>query len=211
MANRIGESLGFRPSVRVADAAHSFHLDLSKETAMSCIFSSLRRAVARPAVVSLLGLAATAALVSSPATAASLSSADQAFVAKVSQGGMFEVVASKVGVDRADAQDVKDLAISEVHDHELVGSKLKSIASANGVDLEGSLNADFQGRVDRLKALSGKAFDAAYLKEMERIHALDGAAFAKEATSGQNADLRAFSAETVKIVHRHIGALKAPV
>ena len=120
---------------------------------------------------------------------------------------MFEVQASKVGEDSAQAQDVKDLATTEVHDHQLVGSKLKTIASANGVDLPSDLNADFSARLTRLKGLSGKAFDTAYVSEMDRIHALDGAAFAKEATGGQNADLKAFAAETARIVKRHIGAL----
>jgi putative membrane protein len=139
--------------------------------------------------------------------ASSLSSSDLAFVQKVSQGGMFEVAASKVAVEKAQAQDVKDQANTEVHDHELVGQKLRSIASANGVDLPTPLNADFQKRVDRLSGLSGAAFDQAYLQERGKIHALDGAAFAQEAKTGQNADLRAFGAETVRIVERHIGAL----
>ena len=139
--------------------------------------------------------------------ASSLSSSDLAFVQKVSQGGMFEVAASKVAVEKAHAQDVKDQANTEVHDHELVGQKLRSIASANGVDLPTQLNADFQKRVDRLSGFSGASFDEAYLQEMGKIHALDGAAFAQEAKTGQNSDLRAFGAETVRIVERHIGAL----
>ena len=160
----------------------------------------------RPAVVAMLiagGLAGSAMAFA----AGNLSSSDLAFVQKVSQGGMFEVAASKVAVEKAQAQDVKDQANTEVHDHELVGQKLRSIASANGVDLPTQLNADFQHRVDRLSALSGPAFDQAYLQEMDKIHALDGAAFAQEAKAGQNQDLRAFGAETVRIVERHIGAL----
>lgn len=139
--------------------------------------------------------------------ATNLSGSDLAFVEKVSQGGMFEVVASKVAAQKAQAQDVKDQANTEVHDHQLVGQKLRSIASTNGVDLPPELNADFQKRVDRLSGLSGAAFDDAYLQEMDSIHALDGAAFAQEAKTGQNADLKAFAAETVRIVERHIGAL----
>jgi len=161
--------------------------------------------IARLAGVTLaLGVSlSTAALADTPA----LSKGDQAFVAKVSQGGMFEVAASKVAEDKASAQDVKDQANTEVHDHELVGSKLKSIASSNGDDFPTDLNADFTARVAKLNALSGKAFDDAYIGEMKTIHALDGAAFAQEAKTGQNADLKAFAAETVLIVKRHIGAL----
>jgi putative membrane protein len=151
-----------------------------------------------------LGMTASATVL---ADAPTLSKGDQAFVAKVSQGGMFEVAASKVAEDKASAQDVKDQANTEVHDHELVGSKLKSIASSNGDDFSTDLNADFTARVAKLNALSGKAFDDAYIAEMKTIHALDGAAFAREAKTGKNADLKAFAAETELIVKRHIGAL----
>ena len=155
-------------------------------------------------VTMMVGLTASSvALADTPA----LSKGDQAFVAKVSQGGMFEVAASKVAEDKAQAQDVKDQANTEVHDHELVGSKLKSIASSNGDDFSTDLNADFTARVAKLNALSGKAFDDAYIAEMKTIHAADGAAFNKEAQAAKNADLKAFAAETSLIVKRHIGAL----
>jgi len=158
----------------------------------------------------LIGMSLVIGLTASTTTLAdtpTLSKGDQAFVAKVSQGGMFEVAASKVAEDKAQAQDVKDQANTEVHDHELVGSKLKSIASSNGDDFPTDLNADFTARVAKLDALSGKAFDDAYIADMKTIHAADGAAFAKEAQVAKNPDLKAFAAETSLIVKRHIGAL----
>lgn len=166
-----------------------------------------RSSIARPALLSALGAAGAALVLSTSAFAANtLSAGDQAFVAKVSQGGMFEVEASKVAVDKAEAQAIKDMANTEVHDHEGVGAKLKKVASDNGDDFPTDLNADFTHRIDKLKSLSGKAFDMAYAAEMKRIHALDGAAFMKEAKTGQNADLKAFAAETSGIVQMHIGA-----
>ena len=139
-----------------------------------------------------------------------LSAADRAFIAKVSQGGMFEVEASKVANQKAHEQDVIDVSLYEVHDHEFVGAKLKSIASSLGVNFPSALNADFQQRVNRLSSLSsGKEFDDAYIKEMDVIHAIDVQAFAEQAKNGQNPALKAFAAETVIIVRRHIGALQA--
>ena len=41
------------------------------------------------------------------------SAADRAFVAKVSQGGAYEVEASKVAEMRGTAPDIKDLAVTE--------------------------------------------------------------------------------------------------
>jgi putative membrane protein len=138
-----------------------------------------------------------------------LSAADQAFIAKVSQGGMFEVQAGQLAADKGSTQDIKDQGSTEAHDHQLVGDKLKSIASQAGVTFPSTLNAKFQKELDDLKALSGTAFDAAYLRDMKEIHAIDGAAFAKEASTSSYADLKSFASETHRIVLRHIGELSA--
>lgn len=114
----------------------------------------------------------------SAAIAATATPNDRAFVAKVSQGGMFEVAAGKLAETRGSTQDVRDFATAEVHDHTLVGDKLKAISSSEGVTFAATPNAEFAGKLSRLSALSGKAFDAAYLSEMATLHDGDGAAFA---------------------------------
>ena len=138
-----------------------------------------------------------------------VSAADRKFVAMVSQGGMFEVKAGQVGADQGSTQDIRDQGTTEAHDHQLVGDKLKSIAADAGIQIGDTLNAQFQSELDQLKGLSGRAFDAAYLRDMEVIHGKDGAAFATEAKSGSNPKLKAFAAETFRIVQRHIGELRA--
>lgn len=143
--------------------------------------------------------------------ASSVSDADKSFVAMVSQGGMYEVALGKVAESQGSTQDIKDQGTTETHDHDLVGAKLKSIAQANSLDFPSKLNAEFQGRLDKLSALSGEKFDAAYVADMKKIHNADGAAFAKEAKGGSNSDLKAFAAETHRIVERHLGELGAEV
>jgi len=138
-----------------------------------------------------------------------VSSADRTFIAKVSQGGMFEVAAGQAGATQGNTQDIRDQGATEAHDHALVGAKLKAIASAAGVTFPANLNAQFQHELDSLSALSGRAFDAAYLRDMKDIHAKDGAAFAMEAKGGTDPQLRGFAAETHRIVLRHIGELDA--
>ncbi len=152
------------------------------------------------------------AVLSSFAVASAASAAtpaDQAFVAKVSQGGMFEVQAGKLAADRASAQDVRDYGVMESHDHMGVGDRLKTAAGRAGITFPAALNAEFSGKLAQLKTLSGPAFDQAYMQAMADIHAKDGAAFAKEASTGGSPDLRAFAAESRRIVQRHVGAIDA--
>jgi len=139
------------------------------------------------------------------------SEADKAFVAKVSQGGMYEVELAKVAETKVTTQDLKDQANTESHDHQLVGGKLKAILEKNGMTFPAALNAEFQARLDKISALTADKFDAAYVEDMKKIHDADGAAFAKEAKEGTNADLKEFAAETYRIVQRHLGELNAKV
>ena len=71
------------------------------------------------------------------------------------------------------------------------------------------LNATFKDKLAALNKLSGAAFNSSWIKAMDEVHDADGAAFAKEAKTGGNGDLRAFAAETYKIVQRHLGGLHA--
>src|ERR1700734_2908088 len=83
------------------------------------------------------------------------SEADKAFVGRVSQGGMYEVEASKLAVQNAVEPDVRDLAIAEGHDHEGVNRKLKKISADKGVAVSDTLNSTFQQRLEKLKSASG--------------------------------------------------------
>jgi predicted outer membrane protein len=100
---------------------------------------------------------------------------------------------------------------TEPHDHGLVGDTLKSIIEANGREFLKQLSAEFQARLDKTSALPANQFDAAYIEDMKKIYAADGAAFAKEAASGTNPDLKEFAVETYRIVQRHFRELGAKV
>ncbi len=162
-------------------------------------------------VLPTLGIVLLALFGARSAQSANVSDTDKAFVAKVSQGGMYEVELGKLAEQQGSVQDIKDQGNTEAHDHMLVGDKLKTIAKTNELEFPDKLNAEFQGRLDKMKSLSGEAFDKAYLADMKKIHDADGAAFAKESKSGTNADLKSFAAETYRIVQRHLGEIGAKV
>ena len=131
---------------------------------------------------------------------------DKTFTGKVSQGGLYEVMASKYAAMEGTAPDVKDVAATEVHDHELVNAKLRKAAAAAGIMIAPGLNAEFSERLAKLKAVPTSGFDAAYIADMQAIHDKDEKLFAQEAVEGSNA-FNAFAHETDLIVMRHIGAL----
>ena len=121
------------------------------------------------------------------------SPADKTFVSKVSQGGAYEVEASRLAELKANAQDVKDQAVTEVHDHGLVNRELQKVASAKGIQFPAGLNASFEQRLDKLRSTPSDQFDRAYIADMEEIHDGDEKLFAQEAQQGGSPEFKAFA------------------
>ncbi len=156
----------------------------------------------------LVPTALTCCVALTASAAAPATDTDRTFVAKVSQGGAYEVAASKFAVQHASMPDVKDQATTEVHDHTLVGDELKRISTSAGITIAPQLNPEFSARLAKLKADVGPGFDAAYIEDMKSIHANDEKLFAQEAMDGSDA-FKTFAHQTDLIVKRHIGALDA--
>ena len=134
------------------------------------------------------------------------SSADQAFVAKVSQGGLYEVEAGKVAAMQGTVPVVKNFGVLEAHDHEGVNSRLKHIAGMTGVTIKPGLNAEFSQRLAKLKAVPAAQFDAYYVEDMKQIHNKDEGLFAQEAKEGSD-PYKEFAHQTAVLVNAHLGWL----
>lgn len=134
------------------------------------------------------------------------SQADRAFVAKVSQGGLYEVEAGKVAAMKGRTPVVKDFGVLESHDHEGVNSELKHIAGITGVTIQPGLNAEFSRRLAKLKSVPESQFDLYYMADMKQIHNNDEGLFSKEAEEG-TAPYKEFAHQTAVLVKAHLGWL----
>jgi putative membrane protein len=136
------------------------------------------------------------------------SQADRDFVAKVSQGGLYEVEAGKIAATRGTTPFVKNFGIMESHDHMGVNSGLKQIAGATGVTITPGLNAEFTARLAKLKAVPADQFDAFFVSDMKQIHTKDEGLFLQEAQGG-TAPYQQFAQQTAVLVKAHLGWLNA--
>lgn len=143
----------------------------------------------------------TALLAAQPA-----SQADRDFIAKVSQGGLYEVEAGKVAASKGQTPFTRDFGVLESHDHEGVNAELKRIAAATGVTIQPGLNAEFTARLAKLKAVPANQFDSYYLADMKQIHNNDEALFVKEAGEGSE-PYKPFGHATAVLVKAHLGWL----
>jgi len=134
------------------------------------------------------------------------SQADKDFVAKVSQGGLYEVEAGKVAAMRSTVPAVKNFGVLDAHDHEGVNSELKHIAAVTGVPVKQGLNPELSQRLAKLRAVPADQFDAYYVGDMKQIHNSDEGLFVKEAEEG-SAPYKKFAHQTAVLVNAHLGWL----
>ena len=98
-------------------------------------------------------------------TSAKLSSADQDLMMQVAKGGMMQLEVSKIAAQNASSDEVKQLAQAEVEEQTGLSAKLQEIASAKGITLPSSPDAETQAMVTKMQGMSGADFDKMYVQE----------------------------------------------
>lgn len=133
-----------------------------------------------------------------------LKRADSTFITNAAQGGMAEVEMGRLAVQKASNNTVKQFGQHMVDDHTKAGEELKAVAAQKGVTAPSTVNAKQKATMDRLSALSGAAFDRAYMDDMVKDHQEDVAEFQREANGGSDADVKAFAAKTLPTLQSHL-------
>jgi putative membrane protein len=133
-----------------------------------------------------------------------LAAGDTAFVKKAADGGMAEVMMAKMAQEKAESAEVKAYAAKLEKDHTQANTELKQVASDKGVTLPDAPSKMHQAKHDKLAKLSGAAFDKAYIAAMLEDHQRDVKEFARVASSGSDADVKAFAAKTLPTLKEHL-------
>jgi putative membrane protein len=140
----------------------------------------------------------------SPSSARNLSRNDQSFVRTAAEDGMAEVDLGKLGQQKAQNPQVKQLADTIVKDHQAANGQLMSIASSKGLEVSPTRPQSEARTRDKLAKLSGGDFDRQYADQLAKDHRKDISAFQKEATSGQDPDVKNFAAQTLPTLQEHL-------
>ena len=131
-------------------------------------------------------------------------SVDGAFVADAASSGMAEVKLGQLAQQKGWNTAVKDFSKRMEADHTKAGNELKDVADRNNVTLPNEVNYADKSTYERLSAYSGKEFDKAYADQMVKDHEKAVAEFKKEASEGENKDLKNFAAQTVPTLESHL-------
>jgi len=128
---------------------------------------------------------------------------DQMFVRKVVEGGLAQIQFGQLAAEKG-GDDVKALGRKMVEDHGALNKDMEDVADSMGVMLPKHINKEDQAMLDKLKGLSGDAFDTEYLTMMMKDHHHDLREFRVEAEGTQDAALRDAVVKGAKVIHQHL-------
>ena len=136
--------------------------------------------------------------------AARPASADSTFMKTAAMDGRAEVEHGQLAAQNAASSAVKQFGQRMVDDHRKADAELTSLAAQKNVALPAELDAKHKATHDKLSRLTGSAFDSAYMAHMVSAHKDAVALFQREATSGTDADAKAFAEKTLPTLQEHL-------
>ena len=139
-----------------------------------------------PAILALAVLSIAPAFAKNPPAnkdQASTARQDTKFLEKANQGNVDEIELAQLALKKSSNDDVKNFAERMIHDHNMLMDNMKSFANEAGLQPPAHASAATEAQKAKLEALSGEAFDKAYMKAMVQDHSKDLAEFRNEAKS----------------------------
>jgi putative membrane protein len=129
---------------------------------------------------------------------------DKAFVKKALEGNIAEIEMGKLALQKSNDDQVKQFAQRMVDDHGKMLDELKPAAEQMGVKVPEGPSKGQMKSMDKMKALSGDAFDQAYIKDMVKDHKGDDNDFKMEAQSTQNPQLKQMVMQSDQTIESHL-------
>jgi putative membrane protein len=119
-------------------------------------------------------------------------------------GGVYEVQAGNLALQKAANADVKAFAQRMVTDHSKANAELSQLATVKGAVLPTELDGEPEEALEHLTSLSGAEFDRMYMSHMTTDHQKDVAEFERAAGGAQDADVKAFASKTLPTLREHL-------
>ena len=139
-----------------------------------------------------------------PGDASATPAALTSFAKEAAVGGMSEVELGRLAVQKGTNPAVKEFGQRMVDDHSKANQDLRAAASQSGVTLPSEIDAKQKKAYDKLSALSGAAFDRAYMSDMVKDHKEDIALFEKASREAGESPIKKFAADELPTLREHL-------
>lgn len=139
---------------------------------------------------------------------ATIDNSDQNFAEKAALGGIMEVEAGKIAVEKATNPDVKAFGQKMIDDHSKINETLKSLANTKNMTLPTMMSESQQKDLKDLREKTGSDFDKSYVKMMVDDHKDDVDEFQKEVDKLKDMDLKNFAINTLPTLQTHLASIQ---
>lgn len=141
------------------------------------------------------------------ASTAKLSRGDRNMLVSMAQANMAEIDMARMAQNKSQNEQVKNFAQQMIDDHSKALEELRQLAQARGLTLSNDLDRANRARADRLAALSGEAFDQAYMAQAGVAdHKKSHSNLRSAQSRARDPELRALAARTLPVVDQHLNS-----
>lgn len=148
------------------------------------------------------GAAGTAA-----AGGGALSKGDRKAISDMAMANMAEVEMGKLAQAKGSSEQVRSFGQQMVDDHGKALSEVQALAQAKGVTLPAALDSKHRKEADALGAMSGAAFDQAYMERAGvRDHKAVHGRLSRIESSARDPELKAMAAKMKPVVQQHLNS-----
>nr|WP_314569689.1 DUF4142 domain-containing protein [uncultured Pseudomonas sp.] len=136
-----------------------------------------------------------------------MAATSNSFVDNAAEGGITEIEAGKLALQKSSSADVKTFAQHMVTEHTKANQELATLAKK--LDIEVPDDAALTDKAKKaILEMRDESFDQAYANNQVAAHEKTIELFKKESTSSDNAELKAFATKTLPTLEAHLKAAK---
>ncbi|MCF4997928.1 DUF4142 domain-containing protein [Pseudomonas syringae] len=135
------------------------------------------------------------------------------FVDDAAAGGIAEVEAGRLALEKSSSADIKEFANMMITDHSKANDELATIAKANDIEVPDTTTLVKQAK-EKLLEMRDESFDKAYADNQVKAHEETIALFKKEASTVTDdkakgsAELKAFAQKMLPGLEKHLAKAK---
>ncbi|GAB3853550.1 hypothetical protein GCM10028822_22440 [Hymenobacter terrigena] len=129
---------------------------------------------------------------------------DKEFMMTAAHSDQNEIQQSKMALAKGVTGMAKEMANKMIADHTKSTADLKKIAAKKGITLPTDMDAEHKAMAPAMEKLSGKAFEAKYLAQMQADHQKTANTMMAHEKMTKDADLKAFIGKTLPVVQQHL-------
>lgn len=141
--------------------------------------------------------------------AKALSGEDRKFVLMARPMGLAEIKMAQIAKDYASDPKIKQFADRIIQDHTSSNRQLMQLVKGSDISVPDAPDREHEKLIDRLWSLEGEEFDREFMRAELRDHEQAVNLYQREASSGEDSDLKAFAQDCVPILQEHLSQAKS--